>query len=194
MTGTIVGLAASTRTGTLRSQDGSRLTFSAGCVLGEFDALAIGHRVNFEVDRAQPGHSVVRVFREPPAAHRPQHTAGAPPDLRYTGFQEENGVRSYCFEAVVSGCQPHPFIVRVEMALLLKHRVGVQEVPVLCLRKLIADLRAAPECARHVLDHDDLCSYASSLAATAERKRARRPFVGRRGPPPPGPNGRASTS
>jgi hypothetical protein len=192
--GTIVGLAAGTRTGTIRSQEGSRLTFSAACVLGEFEALAVGHRVNFEFDRAQPGHSVVRVFHEPVAPRGTEHKLGAQPDLRYAGFQQVNGIRSYGFDAVASGDRLQRFTVRVDMTVLLNSRVGVQDVPALCLRKLAADLQAVPACGSHELTNEDLRAYASSRATTTGRKRARRPFVGRRGPPPPGPSGRSSIS
>lgn len=189
MTGTIVGLAGRTRTGTIRSRDGSRLTFSAASVLGDFDSLAVGHLVSFDLERAQPQHTAVRVFREPLGPHGTGKAPGAPPDLRYMGFQEAEGVRSYRFDAVAAGDRAQRLTIRVEMALLLKHHVGVQEAPVLCLRKLAADLRDIPDAACHELNEGDLAAYASSRALATERKRPRHPFGGRRGPPPPGPSG-----
>ncbi len=192
MTGTIVGLAGTTRTGTIRSRDGSRLTFSAAGVLGEFESLAVGHLVSFDLDRAHPHHTAVRVFREPFGAHTPGKTLDASPDLRYTGFHQAEGVRSYCFDAVAPGHPAQQFIVTVDFTLLLKHRVGVQEVPALCLRKLAADLRAIPDSGRHELGDDDLLAHASSRAAAVQRKRPKHSFAGRRGSPPPGPSSRVS--
>jgi len=190
MTGTIVGLAGNIRTGTIRSREGSRLTFSAASVLGDFDTLAVGHLVSFDLDGVQPRLTAVRVFREPLVPHRPDYKLGASPDLRFTGFHQTEGIRSYCFDAVATGRQAQHFIVRVDMALLLKHHIGVQEVPALCLHKLAADLGAIPDSARHELSQDDLLAYSSSRAAAAERKRAKRSFSGHRGPPPPGPSSR----
>ncbi|HSW50372.1 MAG TPA: hypothetical protein VLH09_09370, partial [Bryobacteraceae bacterium] len=100
MTGTIVGLTRSTRTGTIRSGDGSRLGFTAAGVLGEFDTLAVGHLVSFDLDRAHPHHTAVRVFREPFGARGPAKPLDASPDLRYAGFRQAAGIRTYWFEAV----------------------------------------------------------------------------------------------
>jgi hypothetical protein len=69
------------------------------------------------------------------------------------------------------------------LALMLKHRIGVQEAPALCLRKLAADLKAFPDSGRHELDDGDLLAYASARAAALERKRPRHSFTGRRGSP-----------
>ena len=129
VTGTIVGLAGTTRTGTIRSRDGSRLTFSAAGVLGEFESLAVGHLVSFDLDRAHPHHTAVRVFREPFGVHAPGKTMEAPPDLRYTGFHQAEGVRSYCFDAVAPGHATQQFIVTVDFTLLLKHHIGRHPVP-----------------------------------------------------------------
>ncbi|MEK7408440.1 MAG: hypothetical protein AAB225_25485 [Acidobacteriota bacterium] len=188
MTGTIVGLVGITRTGMIRSRDGTRLAFSAADVLGEFDTLAIGHLVSFDLDRGQPDRTAVRVFREPFGAQRPGKTLDGPPDLRYAGFHQAESIRSYCFDAVASGHPVQHFIVTVDFTLLLKHRVGVQEVPALCLRKLAADLKAPQDTGCHELDDDDLLAYASSRAAAIGRKRPKHSFAGRRGAPPPGPS------
>lgn len=188
MTGTIVGLAGNTRTGTIRSRDGSRLAFSAAGVLGDFDTLAVGHLVSFDLDRAQPHHTAVRVFREPFGAHGPGKKLDASPDLRYAGFHQAEGIRSYWFEAAASGHPVQHFIVTVDLALLLKHHIGVQEAPALCLRKLAADLKALPDTGCHELDDDELLAYASSRAAAVERKRPKHTFAGRRGLPPPSPS------
>ncbi len=194
VTGTIVGLAASTRTGTIRSQDGSRLGFSAAGVLGDFDTLAVGHPVSFEVERALPHHTAVRVFREPLGSSGPVKKPDGSIDLRYMGFQQAGNIRSYRFDALAGGHAVRHFIVKVDLGLMLKHRIGVQEAPALCLRKLAADLRDVAGSGAHELDNDDLGSYASSRAAAVERKKPRHSFAGRRGPPPPGPTNRMRAS
>jgi hypothetical protein len=188
VTGTIVGLAGNTRTGTIRSQDGSRPAFSAADVLGDFDTLAVGHLVSFDLDRARPHHTAVRVFREPFGASGPRNKPDASPDLRYAGFNQAENIRSYRFDAVACGHPVRQFVVTVDLALMLKHHIGVQEAPALCLRKLAADLKAFPDSGRHELDDGDLHAYASSRAAALERKKPRHSFAGRRGSPPPGPS------
>ncbi|MGC9971649.1 MAG: hypothetical protein ABSE56_13790 [Bryobacteraceae bacterium] len=188
MTGTIVGLAGNTRTGTIRSQDGSRPGFSAADVLGDFDTLAVGHLVSFDLDRARPHHIAVRVFREPIGESWPGKKPDASPDLRYAGFNQAENIRSFRFDAVACGHPIRRFVVTVDLALMLKHHIGVQEAPALCLRKLAADLKAFPDSGRHELGNDDLLAYASSRAAAIERKKAKHSFAGRRGSAPPGPS------
>jgi hypothetical protein len=180
VTGTIVGLAGNTRTGTIRSQDGSRPAFSAADVLGDFDTLAVGHLVSFDLDRARPHHTAVRVFREPFRTSGPGKKPDASPDLRYAGFNQAQNIRSFRFDAVACGHPLRQFVVTVDLALMLKHRIGVQEAPTLCLRKLEADLKALPGSGRHELDDHDLRAYASLRAAAIERKKAKHSFAGRR--------------
>jgi hypothetical protein len=184
--GTIVGLAAASRTGTIRSQDGSRFAFCAAAVLGDFDALAVGHRVNFDVN---PQHNVaVRVFREPVCGSSSRKVAGALPDLRYAGFEQLANVRTYLFDAIAPGDPFQRFAVTVDLALLVKHHVGIQDAPALCLHKLGEDLKTSRDSGPHALVDDDLLAFVSSRAASLERKKPKHSFTGRRGPPPPGPS------
>lgn len=184
MTGIIVELARNRRTGIIRAQDGLRVLFSASAVRGSFETLAIGHRVRFDLDRACSPHNAVRVLREPAGPSIPTK-ARSGPDLRYRGFDQAQNVRSYKFDAVQSGHATQHFVVTVDLALLLKHHIGVQEAPVLCLHKLVADLEGSPDSQWHELGDGDLLAYALSRIAAVRRKRAKAAFRGRRGSPPP---------
>jgi hypothetical protein len=185
VTGVIVGLAGSTRTGTIQCEDGALLVFSAAGVLGDFDSLAVGHRVSFQLDGARPRHTAVGVFHEPFGGVDTGRKPGDPPDLRYAGFDQAENVRSYRFNEVARGQLVHRFVVTVDLTLMLKHRISVQEAPVLCLRKLAADLKSAADSQRHELDDRDLLAYASSRAAAIDKRRPRHAFAGRRGAQPP---------
>ena len=186
LTGIIVELARSRRIGVIRAQDGLRVLFSASAVLGSFETLAIGHRVRFDLDRAWPRHNAVRVLREPSGSSTPNRVKSGP-DLRYRGFDQAQNVRSYKFDAVRSGDAIQHFVVTVDLALLLKHHIGVQEGPVLCLQKLAADLEGSPDSQWHELGNEDLLAYALSRTAVLQRKRPKAAIRGRRGSPPPGP-------
>jgi len=176
VTGTIVGLAAGSRTGTIRTEDGARFAFSSTAVLGDFDTLAVGHRVSFEVDRARPRDGPVTVFREPARASGPGKQAQALSDLRYAGFRQEANVRSYRFDAVGRGDPVRPFVVTVDMAFMMKHHISIQEAPALCLRKLAADLKDFPDSEEHHLGEGDLLAFATSRAAALEAKKAKHSF------------------
>ena len=190
MTGTIVNLAAGTRTGTIRAEDGSRLAFTAAVVLGDFDSLAVGHRVSFELDRAGPNHSPVTVFRTRVGGIAPVKRPDALPDLRYAGFSQQANVRSYRFSAAARGEELQEFVVTVDLALMTKHHIAVQEAPALCLRKLAADLKGTPGSAQHDLSDGDMLAFASNRAAAIESKKLKHSFAGRRRPAPPSPAAR----
>jgi len=187
MTGRILALGSASRTGTIKTADGSRFGFTAAAVLGDFDALAIGHNVSFDIEHEGTRCRVTTVFREPATRTPVRSTrADAPPDLRYAGFQQAANVRTYRFE-VLSPDHSTQHSIMLDMALLMKHRVGMQEVPALCAIKVVADLKTSPESVRHQLAEDDLRQFACSRAAALERRTPRHSFAGRRGTPPPGP-------
>jgi hypothetical protein len=183
MTGRIVGLAASTRTGTIRGQDGSHFVFSAAAFLGDFDSLAVGHRVSFLIER-DGSYTALNVFREPVRTSAPGKKLVKSPDLRYTGFHQSENVRTYSFDELMS-LHSAQHCVTVDVVILLKHHIGVQEGPALCLRKLISDLKDSPDSRRHQLGDEDLLALVASRAGAIKRKRPKHRVAGRRGSWPP---------
>jgi hypothetical protein len=183
VTGTIVGLPSANRTGIVRSSDGSRLVFAADAVLGDFGKLALGDIVSYESEPARP-HAAVRIFREVPAS---RSRADAIEDLRFIGFTQAASVRTYQFEAVTRGYPARQFSVTVDVTLLLKHHVGVQDAPALCLRKLSADLKKPLPAGAHELGDDDLRLFASSRDAAHVRRAPKHSSVARSGSQPPAP-------
>jgi hypothetical protein len=173
------------RSGSILAIDGRLFTFFDSAVLGEqFDFLKLGQQVSFETglgqelrnaDRVRPkiaraGSSPVLSTERPavgPAA------AGAPAHFLYTGFDQPKGVRHYKFSAVAHGQATIDFIVSVDMALFLKYRVGIQEGPWLCLRKLA---QAIPDSSsmQGQLTEGDVVAYVSDRAAAVARNLERR--------------------
>ncbi len=187
VTGTIVSLTPRSRTGTIRTQNGSLFPFAFSGVLGDFDALAVGDRVSFDEEQARLHRSAERVFREPISRPAVTKKPDAPADLRYAGFDQAANVRSYGFDLVTPGHSARYFVT-VDLSLLTKHRVGVQEAPALCMRKLAADLKDSPDSQKHQLCDADLLAFASLRAAALQRRKPKTPGPGRRGSPPPGPS------
>ncbi|MCU1337767.1 MAG: hypothetical protein JWO19_3348 [Bryobacterales bacterium] len=182
MTGRIAGLAASTRTGTIRGEDGSHFVFCGAAVLGDFASLAVGHRVSFVIVRGS--YTALNVFGEPLRASASGKKRVEAPDLRYTGFHQSDNVRTYSF-AELTSFQSAQHCVTVDVALLLKHHIAVQEGPELCLHKLMSDLKDFPESIRHHFGDEDLLALVASRAEALARRRLKRPAAGRRGSPPP---------
>ena len=98
--------------------------------------------------------------------------------LRYIGFDQAKNIREYKFEGVAAGETAKHFVVSADLAMFVKYRVGLQEGPALCLKRLAADLEMLQPLP-HELSSGDLAAYASAQAAAAERKtrRKRRPTV-----------------
>src|SRR5712671_4114624 len=89
--------------------------------------------------------------------------------LRYIGFDQAKNIREYKFEGVAAGETAKHFVVSADLALFVKYRVGLQEGPALCLKKLSADLETLQPFP-HELTNGDLAAQASAQAAAAERK------------------------
>jgi hypothetical protein len=186
VTGAIEELNNHRRSGSIRAIDGRLFTFFDSAVLGEqFDFLKLGQQVSFETglgqelrnaDRVRPkiaraGSSPVPTTERPAAG--PVLASGTPAHFLYTGFDQPKGVRHYKFSAVATGQATIEFIVSVDMALFLKYRVGIQEGPGLCLRKLA---QAIPDASsmQGQLTEGDVVAYVSDRAAAVARNLERR--------------------
>ncbi len=102
--------------------------------------------------------------------------------LRYMGFDQTKAVRVYRFDSVVDRAPAVRYLVTADLALFLKHHIGIQEGPTLCARKLASDLEA-PEQREHTLTNDDLLAYVAARSdAEARKAAARKPGVRRRSP------------
>ena len=100
-------------------------------------------------------------------------------ELRYLGFDQLQNARGYRFDVIEKGDTPRHFVVTVDLALFRAHRVGIQEGPSLCARKLAADLEKCSD-GIHELTTEDLQAYADARAAAEARKVDSRKGVHRR--------------
>ena len=99
--------------------------------------------------------------------------------LRYMGFDQIKAVRTYRFDSIEERVPTVRYIVTADLTLFQKHRVGIQEGPSLCARKLTASL--APEQTEQQLTNDDFVAYVTARTdAEARRLAARKPGVRRR--------------
>ena len=83
--------------------------------------------------------------------------------LQYMGFEQVKNIREYLFHGIAAGEETKIFVVTTDVALFLKHHVGMQEGPALCWRKLEAELGtvepAEPPPRRQALTDRDLYGY-----------------------------------
>jgi cold shock CspA family protein len=168
MTGKIEDLIAERRLGYIRAEDGSHAYFYASAVVGsDFDFLAVGQLVSFDLERGGKRQNAIRVQPEL-VLRKALRKTEAVMQLQYMGFEQAQSLREYRFDGVVHGEKTKHFVVSADLALFVQHHVGMQEGPVLSLRKLSADLESASEQLRHELTGDDLLAYVTARTAAAE--------------------------
>jgi hypothetical protein len=95
------------------------------------------------------------------------------------GFDQVENKREYRFDCLAKGEPTLRVVITADMALFLKHHVGIQEGPTLCARKLTADFETL-RAGTHELTNDDLLAYATARAAADARKAEMRRSVPRR--------------
>jgi len=91
-------------------------------------------------------------------------------ELRYMGFRHVNNTREYIFHGVEFGAETKVLVVAAELELFRNCHVRLQDGPVLCLRKLTAELeklQAWPGPAwQATLSGQDMLDFLSSQAVT----------------------------
>jgi len=101
-------------------------------------------------------------------------------ELRYMGFDQQQNTRTYKFDGFTKGEATVHFVVTADLRLFLEHRIGIQEGPTLCARKIGADPHPSIDVAI-VLTAADLRAHADARAlADARKAESRRPGPRRR--------------
>jgi hypothetical protein len=187
MRGKIEVLGAGALQGRIRAEDGSRIAFDlAGILAYDVGRLCVGHSVTFDVDKRAA--TAINVSREQEAA-APTDKRGADAQLRYMGFEQTAGVRTYRFERAASGEPTRTIIVTIDVKLFVKHRIGMQEGPTLCLRHLAVPENATIE--HQVIGEADMLAFIASRPTAGPSRAFRRkhtppavPAVAGSEPPP----------
>jgi hypothetical protein len=170
MRGKIEVLGAGALQGRIRAEDGSRIAFDlAGILAYDVGRLCVGHSVTFDVDkRAATAINVSREQETPPLPDK----RGAEAQLRYMGFEQTGGVRTYRFERAASGEPTRVIIVTIDVKLFVKHRIGMQDGPTLCLRHLAVPENATVE--NQVIGEADMLAFIASRPAAGPSRAFRR--------------------
>jgi len=95
--------------------------------------------------------------------------------LLYTGFvHKTTGIREYMFQALVADGTRKGLLVTTDVALLTKHHIQIQEVPMMCLRLLETSTEAEPQLALFNLTEADMVSHVRAKAAIREQAMSKR--------------------
>ena len=104
-------------------------------------------------------------------------------DFVLTGFSQTANIRRFAFERISTDHTRTEFSVSADMTLLTKHKIPLQELPLLCRTLLQEQSESGPSKAV-VFTEGEMLGYAQRRVAAkeeADRKRAqhRSPFVKR---------------
>jgi hypothetical protein len=103
-----------------------------------------------------------------------------------TGFRQTDNIRRFAFERISTDHSRTEFSVSADMTLLTKHKIPLQELPLLC-RTLLEEHSGTGPSKAVVFTEGEMLGYAKRRVAAkeeADRKRAqqRTPFVKRSRP------------
>jgi hypothetical protein len=95
--------------------------------------------------------------------------------LLYMGFAHKTtGIRQYIFQGMIPDGTRKGFFVTTEVALLTKHRIQIQEVPMMCLRLLESATEAQPQLELFILTEADMLAHLRAKAAVKEQATSKR--------------------
>ncbi len=93
--------------------------------------------------------------------------------LQYIGFEQVKNTREYIFDGTKYGEPTKVFVVSTDLALFVKHHVGMQEGPGLCWHKLTNELGAVdlPQqpSLQHTLTDHDMLAFLDRVPKTKRR-------------------------
>jgi hypothetical protein len=125
-------------------------------------------------------NTFARASGEPEADWRIGRTAapdagGGRMKLLYMGFAHKTtGIRHYSFQGQIPDGTRKGFFVSTDVALLTKHHIQIQEVPMMCLRLLESAAEAQPQLALFILTEADMLAHISAKAAVKEQATSKR--------------------
>jgi cold shock CspA family protein len=143
MTGRIKNLSVGSDSGFIEAENGLRFHFDSCAVLAyDMTYLAVGQLVTFDLEAGGNPKAVNICLQR---AHPTSHAEGKRKEttLRYVGFDQTKGIRTYRFERTSMGEETETFAVTTDMTLFTKHHIGIQEGPALCLHLLMVGLDAS---------------------------------------------------
>lgn len=173
MNGRIEVLSTENSPGLIKAENGVSARFSASEVAAhDTKGLAIGQLVTFDLEKGDPPKAVnISIERQ---HYILSHGAGKrPQSFRYLGFEQNGNIRVYRFERFSADADAQTAVVTIDLDLFVKHRVGIQDGPALCLELVTAEYDAAgPEAQtlQRSLTDQDMRVYLAAHAPPEKRR------------------------
>jgi cold shock CspA family protein len=177
MTGRIEVLDTEGRPGFIRSDEGVLVHFRLSEVTARHaDDLVVGQLVTFDVENGNPPKAFnIKIEKRHYTSHGAEKRQQP---VRYNGFEQTGNIRAYKFERLSAEGETQTATVRTDLSLFLKHQVGLQDGPALCLRVVTAELSdELPEAQRpfqRTLTDDDMRAHTAARTVPEKRKHTTR--------------------
>lgn len=171
MYGKILSFNRKGSSGVILSDEGGRFDFDVAAVLAyDVAGLSEGQVVNFEPDGGSPPKAVGVTVLPPASIHYSDDRYREIRRLRYVGFDQRENIRAYRFERFTPGELTQHFVVTTDMVLFNRHKIRLQEGPLLCLRLLTDALGAQPagESRPYSLTEQDMLAFLATRTELAK--------------------------
>jgi cold shock CspA family protein len=180
MTGKITQWRPEGRRGLIQTEDGQKVMFAEEAVWPyDVSQLGVGQMVSFELkgNKAPQASNVRRQESQAVSAtSKSTHAAG---HLQYVGFSQDANIREYRFELRVPGQQLERLEVCMDLGLLLKHSIRIQEGPSLCWKVLASGLEWRGQSSRpttkYILSEADIATHLRVQALALSKLPPKRP-------------------
>jgi cold shock CspA family protein len=171
MRGRIKVWNAGSAQGRIQADNGDSISFEFSAVLAyDVPFLAVGRLVSFDLEGPNGSTAAnICLHRLQPS---PEGTPRRPDILRYVGFDQAEGIRSYKFECTPPEEEMKTVVVTTDIALFIRHRVPLQEGPGLCLRLLETESAKSRE-SRFALTENDLITFLAARLGASIKPHAR---------------------
>jgi cold shock CspA family protein len=180
MTGRIDRLNRAESSGFIAADSGARVHFESSEVFAyDVGRIAVGQWVTFDLKAGRVSEATNVCPQRPGRASDAKGRVCPVETLtRYVGFEHKRNVRAYRFELTLPGEDLQTVVFGIDLELLMRHRILIQDGPALCRHALRArhiDF-SSPGIRRRefTLSDQDVLAYQGSLPARAERKHGRR--------------------
>jgi cold shock CspA family protein len=177
MTGRIEVLDTDNRPGFIRSEDGALVQFRLSEVTArQGNDLVVGQLVTFDVEQGNPPKAFsIKIEKRHYTSHGAEKRQQP---VRYNGFEQSGNIRAYKFERLSPEGETQTAVVSTDLALFLKHRIGIQDGPALCLRLVTTEMNDAridtQQPYLRTLTDEDMRAHTASRVVPEKRKHTTR--------------------
>lgn len=174
MTGKVDLLDPLDSSGRIKMESGSSIPFKLSALVAyDMSRIAVGQLVTFDLKDGHP-EAINVCIRAIPDGRGSVRSAAA--HTRYAGFEHHGNIRTYRFELVALGQAIQTISFRVDLTLMAKHKIVIQDGLDLCGHVLLSKRKEfdSSETRLHVLELGDseLAAYRASHPVPGKAKHA----------------------